>query len=326
MYVNRLGWHCMTLSGLLFFPVTPFGADGSVATTVFRERLEAGLDAGAGGVFAACGTGEFHALGEDEHASVVRAAAESARGRVPVYAGVGGPLPFARRLAARAEAAGADGLLVLPPYLVRGTQSGLMAYVQELLGATSLPVILYNRDNARFAPATACELSRHPQVVGLKDGSGDVDVMHRIVRAVRAERSEQQFQFFNGLPTAELYAPAYRGIGVQLYSSAVFAFAPEIASAFYDALQAGDTAAVGNLVDVFYAPLVQLRHRREGYAISLIKAGLRLRGVDVGPVRPPLSDPPAEDLDRLRQLIEAGLDHVGARQWNLRDSLVPAER
>ncbi|MDA8438837.1 MAG: 5-dehydro-4-deoxyglucarate dehydratase [Propionibacterium sp.] len=314
----------MNLSGVLFFPVTPFGDDGSVADDVMRTRLVAGLECGAGGVFAACGTGEFHALDEDEHGLVVRSAVEVVAGRVPVFAGVGGPLPFARRIAARAEAEGADGLLVLPPYLVRGTQAGLVAYVHELLDATSLPVILYHRDNAQFTPATATELSRHPQVVGLKDGAGDVDVMHRIVRAVRAEQGPQEFQFFNGLPTAELYAPAYRGIGVALYSSAVFAFAPEIAMAFYDALEAGDTDTVEGLVDVFYAPFVRLRHRREGYAISLIKAGLRLRGVPVGSVRPPLSDPSADDLDRLRAITEAGLERVGAPRWALDQPVVRA--
>ena len=293
------------------------GGDDSVADGVLRDRLAAGLDAGAGGVFAACGTGEFHALDEDEHALVVRTAVDVAGGSVPVFAGVGGPLPIAQRLAARAEEAGADGLLVLPPYLVRGTQAGLVAYVDRLVAATSLPVILYHRDNAQFAPATAAELSRHPQVIGLKDGLGDLDVMHRIVRAVRVQQSAADFQFFNGLPTAELFAPAYRGIGVDLYSSAVFAFAPEIAMAFYQALERSDTAEVESLVDVFYAPFVRLRHRREGYAISLIKAGLRLRGVDVGSVRPPLSDPLAEDVEQLRRITEAGLARVGASEWVL---------
>lgn len=136
--------------------------------------------------------------------------------------------------------------------------------------------------------------------------------MHRIVRAVRAVPGAEDFQFFNGLPTAEMTAPAYRGIGVELYSSAVFAFAPEIALAFHRALTQDDKALTRRLLDEFYGPLVQLRDEVPGHAVSLIKAGGTLRGLDVGGVRAPLLDPTPEHTARLAKLIDHGLEVVGA--------------
>jgi 5-dehydro-4-deoxyglucarate dehydratase len=145
--------------------------------------------------------------------------------------------------------------------------------------------------------------------VGLKDGVGDLELLHRTVRAVRgtARPSPFPFQFFNGLPTAEMTVHAYRGLGVPLYSSAVFAFAPEIALAFHRAVDGGDAETASLLLDEFYAPLVALRNERPGYAVSLVKAGVRLRGLPVGGVRPPLRDPTPEHLDRLAKLLDHGL-------------------
>jgi 5-dehydro-4-deoxyglucarate dehydratase len=231
---------------------------------------------------------------------------------VPVFAAAGGPPPVARDQAARVERAGADGILLLPPYLVSAPQQGLVRYVREVTAATGLPVVFYQRGTARLTEETAAEIAALPGVVGLKDGIGDIERMHRVVRAVRAVPGTEDFQFFNGLPTAEMTAPAYRGIGVELYSSAVFAFAPEIALAFHRALAEDDEALVSRLLDEFYGPLVALRDEVPGYAVSLVKAGVALRGLDVGGVRAPLLDPAPEHIARLSKLVDRGLEVVGA--------------
>ncbi|MDI5908088.1 5-dehydro-4-deoxyglucarate dehydratase, partial [Streptomyces sp. 12257] len=223
-----------------------------------------------------------------------------------------GPTLVARDQAARVAQAGADGILLLPPYLVTAPQQGLVRYVEEVTAASELPVIFYQRGTARLTEKTAAEIAALPRVVGLKDGLGDIERMHRIMRAVRAVPGTEDFQFFNGLPTAEVTAPAYQGIGVPLYSSAVFAFAPEIALAFHRALAAGDRPLLDTLLDEFYGPLVQLRDEVPGYAVALVKAGVALRGLDVGGVRAPLVDPAPEHLARLSRLIDHGLEVVGA--------------
>ncbi|WP_326788503.1 5-dehydro-4-deoxyglucarate dehydratase [Streptomyces sp. NBC_00151] len=292
-------------SGPLFFPVTAYGPDGTVDPGVYREHVRRGVEAGAAAVFACCGTGEFHALVPEEFETCVRAAVEATEGRVPVIAGAGYGTALAVRYARLAEAAGADGLLAMPPYLVTAGQEGLLRHYREIAAATSLDVIVYQRDNAVFTPASVVELARTEGIIGFKDGLGDLDLMQRIVSAVRSE-TPGDFLYFNGLPTAELTGLAYRGLGITLYSSAVFCFAPEIALAFHRALNAGDDTTVNRLLDGFYRPFVDLRARGRGYAVALVKAGVRLRGLDVGEVRPPLHEPTEDHVKQLAQLIDRG--------------------
>jgi 5-dehydro-4-deoxyglucarate dehydratase len=292
-------------SGPLFFPVTAFAPDGSVDLDAYRTHVRRGVEAGAAAVFACCGTGEFHALTPEEFAQCVRAAVEETGGRVPVVAGAGYGTALAVRYARLAHEAGADGLLAMPPYLVVAGQEGLLRHYREVAAATPLPVIVYQRDNAVFTPRTVVELARTDGIIGLKDGLGDLDLMQRTVSAVRTE-APGDFLYFNGLPTAEQTQLAYHGIGVTLYSSAVFCFAPEIALAFHRALATGDETTAHRLLDGFYRPFVELRAQGRGYAVSLVKAGVRLRGLDVGEVRPPLHEPGEDHVKQLAQVIERG--------------------
>ncbi len=294
------------LDGLLFFPVTAYGPDGGLDLEAFRAHVRAGVEAGAAAVFACCGTGEFHALTAEEFRECVAAAVAEADGRVPVVAGAGYGTALAKQYARIAEEAGADGLLAMPPYLVVPGQEGLLRHYTALAEATSLDVIVYQRDNAIFTPETVVALARTPGVIGLKDGHGDLDLMQRIVTAVRTELPGRDFLYFNGLPTAELTCLSYRAIGVRLYSSAAFCFAPAIALAFHRALATGDDALVTRLLDGFYVPLVELRNQGRGYAVSLVKAGVRLGGLDVGEVRPPLTEPLPAHVKELAELIERG--------------------
>lgn len=306
------------LDGLLFFPVTAYGPDGALDLDVYRTHVRRGIEAGAGAVFACCGTGEFHALTPEEFHDCVTVAVEEAAAveaaggvRVPVVAGAGYGTALAIQYAKLAERAGADGLLAMPPYLVVADQEGLVRHYTALAGATGLDLVVYQRDNAVFAPETVARLARVPGIIGLKDGLGDLDLMQRIVSAVREAGAEEGFRYFNGLPTAELTGLAYRAIGVTLYSSAVFCFVPEVALAFHRALTAGDDDVVNRLLDGFFRPLVELRNQGRGYAVSLVKAGVRMRGLDVGEVRSPLSEPSAAHVKELAELIERGLELVG---------------
>lgn len=198
-----------------------------------------------------------------------------------------------------------DGLLILPPYLVGGTQDGLVAYVEHIIEASALPVIVYHRGTAQYSTDAMRRLAANPRVVGFKDGTGDIGTTQQIVRAV-VEEDREDMAFFNGLLTAELTQGAYRGIGVPLYSSAAFAMAPDIASAYYRAYADGDEPRRLALLDGFYRPLVELRDETPGFGVSLIKSGLRLSGLPVGSVRPPLVDPSPGQEARLSAILEAG--------------------
>ena len=296
---------CPSFEGVLFFPVTPFTEAGEVDLDALARHISSGVDAGPGGVFIACGTGEFHALELQEFGPIVRTAVEVVAGRVPVYAGAGGSVAQAKQFAMAAKEAGADGLLLLPPYLVEVPQAGLVAYVRDVAAATDLPVIVYNRNNARFTEASAIAVSKISNVIGFADGTGDLDNVARIVHAVTAA-SDKDFLFFNGMPTAETTQQAYRAVGVPLYSSATFAFAPDLALAFYNALETGNEELANALLREFFHPLVRLRDTVPGYAVSLVKAGVTFEGIPAGPVRPPLIMPSSDDLTELRSIIDAG--------------------
>lgn len=295
---------------VLFFPVTAFDDQDRIDAELVEQHISERVDHAPGAVFAACGTGEFHALSHSDYGTVVDAAVRATAGRVPVLPGAGGPLGHAIACAQEAERLGADGLLVLPPYLVNGPQRGLIDYVSKIASATDLPLIVYHRATAQFRPESVRELLDIPSVVGLKDGVGDLALAQQFVR--QAAAADKEVLFFNGLLTAEMTQSAYNAIGVPMYSSAVFAMAPDIAVGFFTALRSGDHELQRRLLDHFYTPLIALRDETPGFAVSLIKAGVRLGGLAVGSVRAPLIDPDSEQTERLAVLLSAGRELLSA--------------
>ncbi|TPQ21582.1 5-dehydro-4-deoxyglucarate dehydratase [Streptomyces sporangiiformans] len=293
--------------GVLSFPLTSFRDDGSFDLESYRAYVAAQLATAPGAVFPACGTGEFFSLDEDEYRAVVAATVEVADGRLPVVAGIGYGWAQALRFARIAEEAGADAALVLPHYLVQAPQDGLVEQVRRIAAGTRLPLVAYQRGQVAFTPDGLRRIADIPSVIGLKDGHSDLDRLQRLTLA-----APDGFLFFNGAATAEIQARAYATVGVPAYSSAVHAFAPEIANAFFTALRDGDDASVHKLLRDFYVPLVELRDRVPGYAVSLVKAAARLRGLPVGPVRAPLTDPGPDDLADLTKVLDDGLSLVGA--------------
>lgn len=291
--------------GLVSFPVTPFTPDRSLDLSRFREHVRSMIDAHPAALFVCGGTGEFFSLHPDEYRALVRAAVEEARGDLPVVAAAGYGTRLAVDYAQMAERAGADGLLVLPPYLVQSEQEGLYQHYHAIAAATTLGLILYQRDNALFTPATVSRLAEIPNVIGFKDGHGDMERLIRISRALG-----DRLLMMNGMPTAEMSAKAFFGVGIDTYSSAVFNFVPEIARTFYAAISAGNGVEVDRLLDGFYRPFVDLRDQVKGYAIALIKAGLNVTDRPVGSVRPPLINPSPEHEARLRDIIGQGLSLV----------------
>ncbi|MFF0183705.1 5-dehydro-4-deoxyglucarate dehydratase [Streptomyces sp. NPDC005244] len=294
-------------SGVLSFPLTSFTDEGDLDPEAYRAYLARQLATGPGAVFPACGTGEFSGLDEDEYRSVVADTVLIADGRLPVVAGVGYGWAQALRFARIAEEAGADALLVLPHYLVEAPEAGLVEQLRRIAAGTRLPLIAYQRGPVAFTSEGLRAIAQIPTVVGLKDGHSDLDRLQRLTLA-----APDDFLFFNGAATAEIQARAYATVGVPAYSSAVHAFAPEIADACFGALRAGDDATVNRLLRDFYVPFVALRDRVPGYAVSLVKAAARLRGLPVGPVRAPLTDPGPADLAELEHILDTGLALVGA--------------
>ena len=255
---------------------------------------------GATALFAAGGTGEFFSLAPQEYSDVVRTAVQTCAGKVPILAGAGGPTRTAIAYAQEAERQGAKGILLLPHYLTEASQDGISAYVEQVCKSVKIGVIVYNRAQSRLSADSLAQLAeRCPNLVGFKDGIGDIEAMVRIRRKLG-----DRFSYLGGLPTAEVYAAAYRALGVPVYSSAVFNFVPKTAMDFYRAITAGDTVTTDRLLDDFFLPYLEIRNRKAGYAVSIVKAGAKLVGHDAGPVRAPLTDLTGEELDMLNALIK----------------------
>lgn len=287
-------------SGLLSFPVTDFDAEGNFNAKGYAARLEWLAPYGASALFAAGGTGEFFSLTADEYPAIIQTAVDTCRGKVPIIAGAGGPTRFAIQCAQAAEKAGAHGILLLPHYLTEAGQEGLAAHVEAVCKSVKFGVIVYNRGQSRFTPATLARLAeRNPNLVGFKDGVGDIELMSSIYM-----KMGDRFAYLGGLPTAEVYAAAYKALGTPVYSSAVFNFIPKTAMEFYNAVARDDMATQHRLLREFFMPYLELRNRTPGYAVSIVKAGAKIVGHDAGPVRAPLSDLQPAEMETLRALID----------------------
>ncbi|MCJ8139617.1 5-dehydro-4-deoxyglucarate dehydratase [Falsirhodobacter halotolerans] len=286
-------------SGLLSFPVTHFDGEGAFAADSYQSHVEwlAGYDAPV--LFAAGGTGEFFSLTPAEIPTIVRAAIEAA-GDTTIVSGCGYGTEIAVEIARSVEKVGAKGILLLPHYLIDAPQEGLYRHVKAVCQATDMGVMVYNRDNAVLTADTLARLCDEcPNLIGFKDGTGDIG----LVRQITAKMGDR-LTYLGGMPTAELFAEAYLGAGFTTYSSAVFNFVPGLAVEFYTALRANDRATCERILNEFFYPFMAIRNRQKGYAVSAIKAGVRLQGFNAGKVRPPITDLNPEEERMLDALIE----------------------
>lgn len=287
-------------SGLLSFPVTDFDAAGNFEPNGYRRRLEWLMPYGATALFAAGGTGEFFSLAPDEYSAVIRTAVETCKGKVPILAGTGYGTRQAIAYAQEAERLGAAGLLIMPHYLVEADQEGISRHIAAICKSVKIGAIVYNRGVCRLGPDMLARLAEQcPNLIGFKDGIGDLELMVAIRRKLG-----DRFAYLGGLPTAEFFAAPYKAMGVPVYSSAVFNFIPRTAMDFYRAIARDDSTTATRILDDFFMPYSLIRNRRPGYAVSIIKAGARLVGYDAGPVRTPLVDCSEEEHAMLKTLID----------------------
>ena len=288
-------------SGLLSFPVTDFDANGDFNAKGYAARLEWLAPYGASALFAAGGTGEYFSLSGAEYGEIIKTAVDTCRGKVPIIAGAGGPTRTAIAHAQEAERMGAHGVLLLPHYLTEAGQEGLIAHVEQVCKSVKFGVIVYNRNVCKLTPESLAILAdRCPNLIGFKDGVGDIEMMMSIYL-----KMGERFSYLGGLPTAEVYAAAYKALGTPVYSSAVFNFIPKTAMQFYEAVRTDDHATQHRLLKDFFMPYLDIRNKGHGYAVSIVKAGAQLVGHGAGPVRAPLTDLKPAEMEQLGRLITA---------------------
>ena len=167
---------------------TPFNEDGTVDYESYRDLINWQIDEGIDAIIA-CGTsGEASTLDDEEHIETIRFCVDAAAGRVPVIGGAGSnDTRHGINLAKRIEATGVDGLLLVTPYYNKCSQQGLIEHYTATADAVSIPCILYSvkgRTGVNIAPETVVELAKHPNIVAIKEASGDIAQVAEICRLV----------------------------------------------------------------------------------------------------------------------------------------------
>jgi 5-dehydro-4-deoxyglucarate dehydratase len=290
---------CKSLKGVFGFPVTPFRRDLSLDLDALGRNVDEMARYGFCGMVAAGGTGELYSLTPQEVEDVVRVTVQATAGRMPVVAGTGFNAPIGADLARRAERAGADSILVLPPYYLNAPEQGLFAFYEAIGQSTALPMLVYSRDWAVFSPDQVARLiDRVPTLGGWKDGQGDARKLQRIMQA-----NGDRLAWFGGL--GDDCVPAYFAVGVQAYTSSISNIAPKLSLALAEAGMARDFDLLGALMYKYVHPLYALRERMKGYEVAAMKAAMEILGMPAGPVRPPLANCRPEDVEQLRELMKS---------------------
>lgn len=287
-----------TLRGVFGFPVTPFRRDLSLDLDALARNVDEMAAHPFCAIVAAGGTGELYSLSPEEIESVLEVTVKAVRGRMPVVAGTGFNVPLGADIARRAERAGAQCVLVLPPYYGAAPESGLFDYYQAIGAATDLPLMIYSRDWAVFTPEMVAKLAdRVPTLAAWKDGQGDIRRYQRIMNY-----NGDRLAWLGGL--GDDCVPGYFAIGVQAYTSSISNIAPQLSLDLADAGLRRDFSRLDELMRRYVHPLYAIRERAKGYEVAVMKQAMEMLGMTAGPVRPPLMNCREQDLNDLQKLME----------------------
>ena len=290
------------LRGPIAFPITPFAADGSVDLSAVARNAAWLPERGVCALVAPSGTGEIFALSPDECAAVTAATVASVAGRMPVIASVGFNARIGADLAARAEAAGANAVLVMPPYYANPDPQGLLDYYRQIAAATSLGVLPYARDAAVFTPELVEQLARSvPNLIAFKDGRGDVRLFQRLREHVVERMGADRLLWLAGV--GDDLVAAYFAAGAEGFTSSLACFWPEASAELYRLASSGDFDGLRRYHARVVRPFYELRQRGRGFEVSVMKAAMELLGHPSGPVRPPLGTLSARDRADLQAIL-----------------------
>jgi 5-dehydro-4-deoxyglucarate dehydratase len=285
------------LRGVLAFTTTPFTAVDRLDGDGLARHVDFLCRSGVHAVVVCGGVGEFFALDAGEYRACIRIAVESAARRVPVIAGIGHGTRAACGLAAYAEEAGADGLLVHPFHFAAPPDDGIVRHYRELAQASSLCLMVYHTKEAVYTPALLARLAEIPAVVALKDEVGDL----KTFGAMRAQLGDR-LVWIDGM--AELLLAPYLAAGAQAMTTGIVNFAPALSLAVWDAGITGRADELTDLLTRKIRPLARLRERRKGYAIAVVKEAMNMLGLPGGTVRLPLLPMLPADRQELRRVLQ----------------------
>ena len=291
------------LRGVLAFPITPYDEHGALDREGLRTNARWLAATGMNALVAPSGTGELFSLTPDECAQVVTDTVDAVGGRIPVIAGVGFGPRVGRELARSAEAAGASAILVLPPYYAHPDPEGLLRYIAEIADVTPLGIIVYARDGQVLSAEQVEQLARGvPSFIGFKDGRGDVRLFQRLREHAVERLGADRLVWLAGVGD-DLVAP-YFAVGAEGFTSSLACFWPEASLELYRLARDRDHAGLADYHRRVVRPFYELRQRRRGYEVAVMKAAMAMLGHPSGPVRPPLGDLTIEERAELRAILD----------------------
>ena len=266
--------------GIIPAIVTPFTAAEEVNEQALRQLVRRVVKGGVHGVFALGTNGEFFSMSFAEKVRVAEVVVDEVGGKVPVYMGAGGITTRETiELAQAFEKAGVDALSVISPYFLPFTQPEIADHYTRLAAATALPIVLYNipaRTGTALNPGTVAQLAKIPNIVGIKDSSGNIDNTLKYLNGT-------EFSVLAGTDSLILPVLMAGGHGA---IAATANLLPEVVVSIYNHFQAGDFAKAQE-AQSYLAPIRGLF--ASGTLPSVLKESLNLTGIPVGPARRPVA-------------------------------------
>jgi 4-hydroxy-tetrahydrodipicolinate synthase len=293
----------MKLRGIIPPVVTPFTNDQELDLARLKAHIDWQIECGVHGIFVLGTTGEFYALDEREKQTVIATAVDHINGRTRLYAGTGAETTReVVRLTKMAEKEGADGVSVISPYFIKPNQAELCDHFRRIAESTKLAVVLYNNPGTcgglAIEPESVARLAEVPNIIGIKDSSGDLQNTIEIMRITPRDK----FSVLNGRDTLILAALQ---AGAQGAIPASCNIAPELCVGLFEAFVKGDLEGAR----VLQARLHPIRMAMTlGTGNGAVKEALILMGRSCGPNRSPIN-PLGEDkkLKLMGILEKAGL-------------------
>ena len=292
----------MKIQGIIPPVATPMLANEDLDIPRLKWFLDHLITSGVHGIFVLGTNSEFYALDEKEKQQVIATAVEHVRGRVPVYAGTGAETTReAVRLTKLAEKEGANGVSVITPYFILPNQQEIYDHYRRIAENTSLPVVLYNNPatcgGVKIDVDTVARLAEIPNILGVKDSSGDLQNTIEYIKVV-----PERFSVLMGRDT--LIYPAMI-FGAKGAVPATGNIAPKLLVEIYETFVRGDElaslAAQRKLNPVRMALTL-------GTAPGGVKAALQLLGLSIGPCRSPVAPLPSDKMQKMRAALQsAGL-------------------
>lgn len=288
--------------GILPAVVTPLTNEGKVNEKGLRKLVNYLIEGGVHGLFVMGTSGEFYGCTPEEKRAVLEIAIDEADGRVPTYVGTGAITTkeciFLNNMA---EECGADAVSVLTPMFMNPSQEELYQHYKVISENTSLPILLYNnlpKTGVTITPATAERLADIPNIVGIKDSSGDFTLTGEYIRRTR----DKDFHVLAGRDTHIHACLCYGGTGAIAACANV---APRLCADIYDKFVAGDRD--GSLEAQFALAPLRIAFTLGSFP-SVLKEALAMIGIDVGPCVRPIGEMTTENKDELKKiLVEMGL-------------------